>query len=229
MATDVRNIVVGAANVFFSASPSSVTRPADVVANNTGSISLAQQLQENASWINAGLTTEGVEISYEPTYGEVMVDQLLDVAKIFKQSLKVTAKTTLSEATLANLEVAFGNDGTITTNSASSMVQMKLPAGALGAEPVERSLVFVSQAAPGATAAAWGAALGSASLSTVQSERVYLARRVVSMDTVAHSLKRDAATVFPVTFRLLPDTNYSGQEYGKIIDRLYAATSPYQG
>jgi hypothetical protein len=35
-----------------------------------------------------------------------MVDQLLDTAKIFKQGMKVTLKTTLAEATLENLLLA---------------------------------------------------------------------------------------------------------------------------
>ena len=220
MATDVRNIVVGAANIFFSASTTRTGgRPAEPtwVSGSSG----AASLRNSASWIEAGLTTEGVEISYEPSYGEVMVDQLLDVAKIFKQSLKVTAKTTLTEATLANLEVAFGNENTINTSTASSVI-LSLPAGALGAEPVERSLVFVSQATPGGTPSAWGTA--SATVGGNNTERVYFARRVVSMDTVAHSLKRDAATVFPVTFRILPDTANAGSEYGKIIDRIYTGT-----
>lgn len=238
MATDVRNIVVGAANVFFSASTganrattAAVSDPGTLwAAGSSGSlVSAASVLENNTAWINAGLTTEGVDISYEPNYGEVMVDQLLDVAKIFKQSLKVTAKTTLTEATLGNLEVAFGNENTTYGWSGqNSAVSLTLPAGALGAEPVERSLVFVSQSAPGATNRAWGSGSTVAASVGNQTERVYVARRVVSMDTVAHSLKRDGATVFPVTFRLLPDTTYSGTEYGLIIDRIYIRATPYQ-
>lgn len=226
MATDVRNIVVGAANVFFSAS-SGTNRVADPTF--TQGVSAASTLANASSWVNAGLTSEGVDISYEPNYGEVMVDQLLDVAKIFKQSLRVTAKTTLVEATLANLEVAFGNENTVGAWSGpNSAISMTLPAGALGSDPVERSLVFVSQSAPGGTGAAWGSGSTSAASAGNQTERVYVARRVVSMDTVAHSLKRDAATVFPVTFRLLPDTNYPTSEYGKVIDRVYIGTTSYQ-
>ena len=59
-----------------------------------------------------------------------------------------------------------------------------------------------------------------------RSERVYVARRVVSMDTTAHGLKRDQATVFPVAFRLLPDDSnaaYGGSEYGLVIDRVWGS------
>lgn len=230
--TDVRNIVVGAANVFYSASTGNNragSAISDVSTQFTNGVSAASYLNNATAWVNAGLTSEGVDISYEPNYGEVMVDQLLDVAKIFKQSLRVTAKTTLTEATLDNLEVAFGNENTVNGwNAALSAVSLTLPAGALGADPVERSLVFVSQSAPGSSPRAWGSGSTVAGSAGVQTERVYIARRVVSMDTVAHSLKRDAATVFPVTFRLLPDTNYSGTEYGMIIDRLYNRSTAYQ-
>ncbi|NBR23219.1 MAG: hypothetical protein EBU08_05460 [Micrococcales bacterium] len=222
MAIDVRNIVVGAANVFFSASAGTQRSgdPTGSFGSGSTASSGVQVLRTStyaASWVEAGLTTEGVDISYEPNYGEVMVDQLLDVAKIFKQSLRVTAKTSLAEATLANLEFAFGNANTVTYSPSS--VTMNLAAGSLGAEPVERSLVFISQSAP--TGVNPTTASSIVTPSGVGDERVYFARRVVAMDTVAHSLKRDAATVFPVTFRLLPDTAFNGAEYGKIVDRVY--------
>jgi hypothetical protein len=224
MAIDVRNIVVGAANVFFSIN-TGVSKAGDPTASfgsGSSASSAVNYLRNNSSsWLEAGLTTEGVDISYEPNYGEVMVDQLLDVAKIFKQSLRVTAKTSLAEATLANLEVAFGNSGTIGYNSLTTT--MNLAAGSLGAEPVERSLVFVSQSAPTGANPTSASSIITPSFG-VGDERVYFARRVVAMDTVAHSLKRDSATVFPVTFRLLPDTAFPGAEYGKIVDRIYTAS-----
>jgi len=40
----------------------------------------------------------------------------------------------------------------------------------------------------------------------------------VSIDSVTVSAKRDAATSFEVSFRLLPDNNGA---YGKIVDRSY--------
>ena len=225
---EVKNIVVGAANIFYSASSGNTRGNLDPTGSLASASSAALTTRTaswnpasgSGSWIEAGLTTEGIDLSYEPNYGEVMVDQLLDVAKIFKQSLKVTLKTTLAEATLGNLEVAFGNAGTVAYNASSTV--LNLAAGSLGAEPVERSLIFVSQSAP--EGSVWGAS-NNAAPGTSNTERVYYARRVVSMDTVGHSLKRDTATVFPVTFRCLPDTSYSGSEYGKIIDRLYTGTA----
>jgi hypothetical protein len=57
---------------------------------------------------------------------------------------------------------------------------------------------------------------------TVKTERVYLARRVLSMETVSHALRRNEATVYPVTFRCLPDDDFVGAEYGEILDRVYS-------
>jgi hypothetical protein len=51
-------------------------------------------------------------------------------------------------------------------------------------------------------------------------ERVYYARRVLSVQQSQFSLARNAASTFPVTFRLLPDGIKVGQEYGLIIDRI---------
>ncbi len=55
------------------------------------------------------------------------------------------------------------------------------------------------------------------------SERVYYARRVLSVQQSQFSLARTTPTTFPVTFRLLPDAAYAGSEYGKIIDRVLVA------
>jgi hypothetical protein len=45
------------------------------------------------------------------------------------------------------------------------------------------------------------------------------------METVSVGIKRNEATVFPVTFRLLPSNSSTAADgnaiYGKVIDRLY--------
>ena len=78
----------------------------------------------------------------------------------------------------------------------------------LGEAPTERQLVAIGQA-PTATSTA--------------SERIYYARRVLSVQQSQFSLARTTPTTFPVTFRLLPDANQAGTEYGKIIDRVLTA------
>ena len=120
--------------------------------------------------------------------------------------------TEMSEATLENITVAWAQAaspvtaGTTTTTTKT----IGMEAGALGQAPRERQLIAIGNAPTTLVAG------------NTSSERVYYARRVLSMQQSQHSLARNTATTFPVTFRLLPDGNYNGAEYGKIIDRVLA-------
>jgi hypothetical protein len=239
MAANVKNVLVGAAQLFVSTG-SGATRPNTTI----GASGLNWQAQKatgyldgNSNWRDLGYTNTGLEVSYEPGYGEVMVDQLLDAARLFKQTIKVLLKTELSEGTLENMSLVFGQSDPITTYSGSTgtsntifnaatnvtagaqNASLNLAAGALGDAPVERSLVAVGNAP-----ANLGTALAPQDASGVtKKERIYIARRVVQVEVTSHGLKRDTATVFPVQFRCLPDDNdsYDGAEYGVIIDRVY--------
>jgi hypothetical protein len=156
-----------------------------------------------AAYRNVGYTNNGLQITYNPSYGSVTVDQLLDTAKLFKESMEVMIATEMAEGTLENILVVFGQ-GRATLNSST----LGIEAGALGVAPTERQLIAVGQAP---------------TTSTPNSERVYYARRVLSVQQSQFSLARNNASTFPVTFRLLPsgESAYAGQEYGKIIDRTW--------
>jgi hypothetical protein len=158
-----------------------------------------------AAYRNVGYTNNGLQITYNPTYDSVTVDQLLDTAKLFKSAMEVMIATEMSEGTLENILVVFGQKASTLLGA-----ELGLEAGALGAAPTERQLIAVGQAP---TTAA-----------NSNTERVYYARRVLSVQQSQFSLARSQATTFPVTFRLLPsgDSAYAGQEYGKIIDRVIA-------
>jgi hypothetical protein len=153
---------------------------------------------------NCGFTQEGVEVSYSPDYGEVEVDQLLDVARLFKQKMSVQVKTTLAEPTLENLLVVWDDDQEIGVYNAGGANDRNIyiTPGELGDAPIERHLLFVGPAPGG--------------VSTKQ--RAYLASRAISIEASSQSFKRNEATVFPVTFRLLPDVGSSYSAYGKIVD-----------
>ena len=160
---------------------------------------------------NVGFTNNGLQITYNPTYDSVTVDQLLDTAKLFKSAMEVMIATEMSEGTLENIATVFGqSDSTLSTSGTGATRKdvLGLEAGALGAAPTERQLIAVGQA-PTAT--------------STTSERVYYARRVLSVQQSQFSLARTTPTTFPVTFRLLPDASYAGSEYGKIIDRVLVA------
>jgi hypothetical protein len=239
MATNTKNVIVGAADLFISTDNGDgrpQTTSTQLAALLPSGQSARTGLLASAAYREVGYTNAGLEISYEPNYGEVMVDQLLDAARLFKQTLKVILKTELVEATLENLQLSWGQMDTFYVNKTGSSISgvnalddtkvqsgdslsnsLNLAAGALGDAPVERNLIAVGNAP--------GVINGDSSKSAKRNkERVYVARRVVSIDTTAHGLKRDSATVFPVTFRCLPDdrqSDYAGSEYGVVIDRVW--------
>ena len=160
---------------------------------------------------NVGFTNNGLQITYNPTYDSVTVDQLLDTAKLFKSAMEVMIATEMSEGTLENIATVFGQPASTlsTTGTGTSKKDtLGLEAGALGAAPTERQLIAVGLAP---------------TASSTTSERVYYARRVLSVQQSQFSLARTTPTTFPVTFRLLPDASYAGSEYGKIIDRVLVA------
>jgi hypothetical protein len=206
-----RNILVGAASLYLAAS--GTAKPA----YGAASVKYTTTLDAlTATWPNVGYTTDGVEISYQPDYGEVPVDQLLDAALLFKQAMTVSLNTTFAEATLDNLKIVWGQtDATLKTTGtgfdgetiAAGEKMIGLQAGSLGGAPTERQMIAVG-AGPRAVT------------TLLPAERNYYARRVLSVDTSAHSLARDNATVFPVSFRLLPDGTKTNAEYGSIYDRL---------
>ena len=191
------DIIVGAAALFTY--EDGALADADLPAYVSGT-SFKDTLQDDVDFRNVGYTMNGLEIQFQPDFGEVAVDQVLDVAKLFKQGMQVNLNTTFAESTLENLLFALaGQDGDLAT--VSSNPTLNLSAGDIGDVPVERGLVAV------------GPGTGDASLNV---ERVYVAYRALSIESVSVSAKRDEATMFEVSFRLLPNDNAS---YGKIVDR----------
>ena len=193
------DIIVGAAALFTY--EDGALADADMPAYVAGD-SYKDTLEDDADFRNVGYTMNGLEIQFQPDFGEVAVDQVLDVAKLFKQGMQVNLNTTFAESTLENLLFALaGQDGDLATVSANPT--LNLSAGDIGDVPVERGLVAV------------GPGTGNAALNV---ERVYVAYRALSIENVTVAAKRDEATMFEVSFRLLPNDNAS---YGKIVDRTY--------
>lgn len=204
MAYVTRNLIVGAAAVYLSATDSTAgalpALPAAVAATK-----FTTTLDGSPNWIHVGYTTDGLEFAYEPDYTPVEVDQSLDAAKLFKSAMTASVNTTFAEATLKNLQVTWGQQSA-TLASTSSDTTLGISAGALGDEPTERSLVAVG--------------LAPRVVAGTPRERIYYARRVLSVDASTHALRRAEATVFPVSFRLLPEPGApAGQEYGFVRDR----------
>ena len=197
------NIIVGAA-ALFTYEDGTLT-DTDLPAYVPGT-SFKETLSNDADFRNVGYTMNGLELQFQPDFGEVAVDQVLDVAKLFKQGMQVNLNTTFAESTLENLLFAIaGKDADLATVSGNPT--LNLSAGDIGECPVERGLVAVG---PGTGDCAIGSEL----------ERIYVAYRALSIENVSVSAKRDEATMFEVSFRLLPNDNGS---YGKIVDRTVGA------
>ena len=225
-----KNIIVGASPLFISKSqtglskldPTAGAEKVDFVTNESYIDTLNGSTGAN-KWKNVGYTNNGLQITYNPSYGSVTVDQLLDTAKLFKESMEVMLATEMAEGVLENLVVVFGqpdvasNDTISSSNtlqssdptSGTTTKALGLAAGALLQSPVERQLVAV------------GPAPEYQVTGYTKNERVYYARRVLSVQQSQFSLARNTPTTFPVTFRLLPEAAYAGSEYGKIIDRVF--------
>jgi hypothetical protein len=228
MANSSKNIIVGAGVLYIGADNTEKAltdipkTPATFADNTAGTYQVPGNVNDS-KWEHVGYTSEGVDFSFEPDYGEVQVDQLLDVAKIYKQGQKVMVKTTLTEATLENFLVVLGgksSDLNAVASAASSKGTTRvldLNGGSLGYAPVERSILIVG---PGPAKLLDAGANGGTAV-----ERVYVGYRALSMETVSVGIKRNEATVFPVTFRLLPSNTATATDgnaiYGKVIDRVY--------
>jgi hypothetical protein len=202
------NIIVGAAAFYVA----DTTLTPATLASFVGNASFKDTLSTNADYTNVGYTSNGLEMQFQPDFGEVSVDQVLDVAKLYKQGMQVNMATAFAEATLENLLIAlaFNADELTGTKSTSGGQVLDLSAGDIGECPVERGLVAI------------GPGTGDCANSD-QVERVYTAYRALSIENVTVSAKRDEASMFEVSFRLLPEDT-SGS-YGKIVDRTHIATS----
>ena len=208
------NIIVGAAALFTHDGPigyvdatgniTDAQANTDLPAMTASATSYKETLSLDSDYTNIGYTSNGLELAFQPDFGDVAVDQLLDVARLFKQGMTVNLNTSFAEATLENLLVAIAGD-TGDLSTAAGLQTMKISAGDIGDVPLERGLVAVG---PGS-----GSSLDP-------KERIYIAYRALSIESVTVSAKRDEASMFEVSFRLLPNDNAS---YGKIVDRTLSA------
>jgi hypothetical protein len=206
-----KNIIVGAAALFTYDGGELNDALLPTPTSPTGSYK--DDLSNDNDFRNVGYTMNGLELQFQPDFGEVRVDQVLDVAKLYKQGMQVNLNTAFAEATLENLLLSLARPDTDASIPSSGAFDgedvLDLSAGQLGECPVERGLVAV------------GPGTGDC-LPGNEVERIYVAYRALSIENVTISAKRDEATMFEVSFRLLP--NDSGS-YGKIVDRTYGANN----
>jgi len=158
---------------------------------------------------SVGGTQGGVEITWEPDMVDIAVDQYGDAAKVIQSKVKVMVKTTLAEATLNNLALAWSYDSStggsdVLVNNDGGNTKTFL-FGVQNVYPFEKAIQIVGNA-PGSDAA-------------TTKTRKFNTKRAISMESSTISMKRAEATVFAVSFRILPVSADVGYEYGKIIDQ----------
>lgn len=192
MAVSVSNIVVGEATV------------------KTGVSNTAMTNADFDSLTDVGATNGGVEISWEPDMVDIEIDQYGDAAKVIQSKVKVMVKTTLAEATLNNLAIAWSYDNAtggadVKSNNDGANTKTLL-FGTQSVYPFEYALQITGNA-PGSTA-------------SVTKTRKFNTKRAVSFTSSMLSMKRAEASMFEVSFRILPVTEDAGYEYGKIIDQV---------
>jgi len=203
------NIIVGAAALFTYNDGALSGEIGNGLPAFEATTSYKETLADDADFTNVGYTSNGIELTFQPSFGEVQVDQVLDVARLFKDGMQVSLATSFAEATLENLLVAVAAQtddlSELTgTGIGNNSAVFDINSGELGDVPLERGLVAV------------GPGTGDPS---IDKERIYIGYRALSIENVVASAKRDAASMFDVTFRMLPLDNGM---YGKIVDRTIA-------
>ena len=163
---------------------------------------------------HVGYTQGGVEISWQPDMVDIEVDQFGDAAKVIQSKVKVMVKTTMAEGTLENLAIAWsynstasetdGLDKDIVSNIDGTATQT-FKFGGQSVYPFEKAIQIEGNA-PGSSA-------------SVTKSRKFRTKRAISMESSTISMKRAEATVYAVSFRILPASDDTGYEYGKIIDQ----------
>lgn len=199
---DKKNVIIGAAALWIG--DFDATSPAAVVGTEYGTT-----VEADADWRDVGYTQEGLELAYNPEYVGVEVDQALDEVRLAKSSMRVMLNTTFAEATLENLLVVWAQDASTlaTAGTGDTLIStLTVEGGALGESPLERQVIAVGNGPENATTGQYN-------------ERTYHVTRAVSVESSSFALRRAEATVFPVSFRILPASS-AGAPYGTIRDRV---------
>jgi hypothetical protein len=148
-----------------------------------------------------GGTTGGVQIEKKRTFTDIEVDQYAGVIKKAIKQDTYTVKTTLSEATLANLAIAWDAPAPTVNPGPPQTTTMNMGvASGTNLAPTEHTITFVGPAPNGKT-------------------RTFNITRAVSMGTATPVMDRNKETVFAVEFECLPNLANTGAEYGTVVDQ----------
>jgi len=143
-----------------------------------------------------GATRDGVVMGRTVEFYDVTCDQANGVIKKHLVSQTRVLRTSLLEATIENLKLAWG--GTIEEDTVEGTKTLKMGVRD-GSE--EHTLTFIGPA-PGE-----------------YKTRTYTVHRAINVSASEHSYVKNGEVVIPVEFEILPDmTQLDGEEWGTIVD-----------
>lgn len=128
------------------------------------------------AWTDVGGTKDGIELSINDEYAVLDVDQIIYEIQRRRTKRVVTLKTTLAEATLANLALAIANTAPVTN-------VLTADDGLAAFNPAYNALLL-DGIAPGGF------------------RRRVILRKVLPTDSVGMAYKKDSQTLVPVTWTL---------------------------
>ena len=125
-------------------------------------------------WTDCGGTKDGVEINIADEYGVLDVDQLIYEVERRRTKRAVSIKTSLAEATLANLALA--------TNNTAPTANVLTADDGLAAFKPAYGAILLDGIAPGGF------------------KRRFILRKTLATDAVGVAYKKDGQTLIPVTW-----------------------------
>lgn len=169
MGVTVTNLIQGPATLYTGASYtgaySAAAEPANAAINTT---------PQASAYTDVGGTVDGVNAEHAMEWGELAVDQILDVADRRQTKREFTIATNMAEATLENYAIAV-NDSPPVTGSGFKYFEPNNTYPSVFV-PNYRPLLFDGFA-------------------PTQFRRRVIARRMLSMDPVAFAYKKDGQTI----------------------------------
>ena len=166
------NVISGVGNLYIGAF--GATEPADSAVNTTPAAS---------AWTNLGFTNDGVTVNVNQDLLSKTVDQVADIIGRAMTQRDVQVVTNLAEATLENLAYVL-NSGTIATGTGFKTYDPVYDGSEL--VPTYRAVLFDGYAPQ--------------SSALVNKKRRFILRKTLSIDNVGVPYKKDAITLYPVTW-----------------------------
>ena len=167
----VTNLIQGPGTLYVGAryantsAYTTAAEPADAAINTT---------PQASAWTDIGGTTDGVNAEHAQEWGELQVDQVLDVPDRRQTKRDFTIATNMAEATLENYAIATNESPPVT---GAGFKTWEPTNGVAAFTPYYRALILDGYAPAGF-------------------RRRVIARRMLSMDPVAFAYKKDGQTVF---------------------------------